>query len=135
MTSNLEVKLDFDSLKKLNAMIGSGGLVVMDENTCMVEVARFFMNFTQNESCGKCVPCREGTRRMLEILEDIQPDADYETCETLIDDGILDSFAILSIVSELQDEFGITITPADIIPENFNSAKALYAMVERLRAE
>ncbi|MCI9175437.1 MAG: acyl carrier protein [Lachnospiraceae bacterium] len=73
--------------------------------------------------------------QLLEILEDIQPDADYETCETLIDDGILDSFAILSIVSELQDEFGITITPADIIPENFNSAKALFAMVERLRAE
>ena len=71
VTSNLEVALDFDSLKKLNAMIGSGGLVVMDENTCMVEVARFFMNFTQNESCGKCVPCREGTKRMLDILEDI----------------------------------------------------------------
>ncbi len=71
VTNNLEVELDFDSLKKLNAMIGSGGLVVMDENTCMVEVARFFMNFTQNESCGKCVPCREGTKRMLDILEDI----------------------------------------------------------------
>lgn len=71
VTSNLDVNLDFDSLKKLGAMIGSGGLVVMDENTCMVEVARFFMNFTQNESCGKCVPCREGTKRMLEILEDI----------------------------------------------------------------
>lgn len=68
---DLEVPLDFDSLKSLGAMIGSGGLVVMDENTCMVEVARFFMNFTQNESCGKCVPCREGTKRMLEILEDI----------------------------------------------------------------
>jgi NADH-quinone oxidoreductase subunit F len=52
-------------------MIGSGGLVVMDSNSCMVEVARFFMNFTQNESCGKCVPCREGTKRMLEILERI----------------------------------------------------------------
>jgi NADH-quinone oxidoreductase subunit F len=52
-------------------MIGSGGLVVMDEDTCMVEVPRFFMNFTQNESCGKCVPCREGTKRMLEILERI----------------------------------------------------------------
>ena len=50
--------MDFDSLKKVGAMIGSGGLVVMDEDTCMVEVARFFMNFTQNESCGKCVPCR-----------------------------------------------------------------------------
>lgn len=73
--------------------------------------------------------------KLLEILEDIQPDADYETCETLIDDGILDSFAILSIVSELQDEFGVVITPAEIIPENFNSAKALWAMVERLQQE
>lgn len=67
----LDLPLDFDSLKKAGAMIGSGGLVVMDEHTCMVEVARFFMNFTQNESCGKCVPCREGTKRMLEILERI----------------------------------------------------------------
>jgi len=71
ITPHLDVPLDFDSLKKMGAMIGSGGLVVMDSNTCMVEVARFFMNFTQNESCGKCVPCREGTRRMLEILERI----------------------------------------------------------------
>ncbi len=68
---HLDMKLDFDSLKKIGAMIGSGGMVVMDDNTCMVEVARFFMNFTQNESCGKCVPCREGTKRMLEILERI----------------------------------------------------------------
>ena len=68
---HLDMPLDFDSLKKVGAIIGSGGLVVMDEDTCMVEVARFFMNFTQNESCGKCVPCREGTKRMLEILERI----------------------------------------------------------------
>ncbi|MCI8293888.1 MAG: NADH-quinone oxidoreductase subunit NuoF [Hespellia sp.] len=71
ITPHLDVSLDFDSLKKMGAMIGSGGLVVMDNHTCMVEVARFFMNFTQNESCGKCVPCREGTKRMLEILERI----------------------------------------------------------------
>ena len=71
ITPHLDVSLDFDSLKKMGAMIGSGGLVVMDDKTCMVEVARFFMNFTQNESCGKCVPCREGTKRMLEILEKI----------------------------------------------------------------
>lgn len=71
VTKDLDIELDFDSLKKVGAMIGSGGLVVMDDNTCMVEVARFFMNFTQNESCGKCVPCREGTKRMLEILERI----------------------------------------------------------------
>jgi NADH-quinone oxidoreductase subunit F len=69
--AHLDLPLDFDSLKKAGAMIGSGGLVVMDDKTCMVEVARFFMNFTQNESCGKCVPCREGTRRMLAILERI----------------------------------------------------------------
>ena len=65
---HLDIPLDFDSLKKVGAMIGSGGMVVMDESTCMVEVARFFMNFTQNESCGKCMPCREGTKRMLQIL-------------------------------------------------------------------
>ena len=68
---HLDLPMDFDSLKKVGAIIGSGGLVVMDEDTCMVEVARFFMNFTQKESCGKCVPCREGTKRMLEILERI----------------------------------------------------------------
>ena len=73
--------------------------------------------------------------KLIEILEEIQPDADYETCETLIDDGILDSFAILSIVSELQDEFDITITPADIVPENFNSAKGIWRLLERMKEE
>ena len=68
---HLNLQLDFDSLKKVGAMIGSGGLVVMNDKSCMVEVARFFMNFTQNESCGKCIPCREGTKRMLELLTDI----------------------------------------------------------------
>lgn len=68
---HLDLPLDFDSLSKVGAIIGSGGLVVMDDKTCMVEVARFFMDFTQKESCGKCVPCREGTKRMLEILNRI----------------------------------------------------------------
>ena len=68
---HLDVPLDFDSVKKYGAIVGSGGLVVMDENTCMVEVARFFMGFTQRESCGKCGPCRIGTKRMLELLEKI----------------------------------------------------------------
>lgn len=68
---HLDMPVDFDSLLEVNAMIGSGGMVVMDEDTCMVEVARFFMHFTQNESCGKCVPCREGTKRMLACLENI----------------------------------------------------------------
>lgn len=78
---------------------------------------------------------REGKNmdELIAILEEIQPDADYETCETLIDDGILDSFAILSIVSELEDVFDISVTPAEIVPENFNSAQALWDMVCRLK--
>lgn len=68
---HLDLPLDYDSLKSVGAMVGSGGLVVMDDSTCMVEIARFFMGFTQKESCGKCVLCREGTKRMLEILERI----------------------------------------------------------------
>lgn len=72
-------------------------------------------------------------KELMEILEDIQPDADYETCTTLIDDGILDSFVILSIVGELEDTFDIKITPAEIIPENFNSAQALWEMVQKLQ--
>jgi NADH:ubiquinone oxidoreductase subunit F (NADH-binding)/Pyruvate/2-oxoacid:ferredoxin oxidoreductase delta subunit len=68
---NLGIQIDYESLLKVGAMMGSGGLVVMDEDTCMVDVAKFFMDFIQRESCGKCIPCREGTRRMLEILESI----------------------------------------------------------------
>ena len=72
---------------------------------------------------------------LMEILEDVQPDVDFESCDTLIDDGMLDSFAILSIVSELEDQFEISVSPADIIPENFNSAQAIWAMVHRLQGE
>jgi len=68
---NLDIEVDYDSLLQVGAMMGSGGLVVMDEDTCMVDVAMFFMDFIQRESCGKCIPCREGTRRMLEILKSI----------------------------------------------------------------
>ncbi len=64
----LDLSVDYDSLTSAGAMMGSGGLVVMDETTCMVDVARYFLSFTQAESCGKCTPCREGTTRMLEIL-------------------------------------------------------------------
>ena len=67
----LDLSVDYDSLIKAGAMMGSGGLVVMDETTCMVDVARYFLNFTQDESCGKCTPCREGTKRMLEIMNRI----------------------------------------------------------------
>lgn len=68
---HLDIPLDFDSLKSVGAMVGSGGLVVMNKSTCMVQIARFFMKFTQSESCGKCVPCREGTRQILELIDDI----------------------------------------------------------------
>jgi len=68
---NLDIKIDYESLIAAGAMMGSGGLVVMDEDNCMVDVAKFFMDFIQRESCGKCIPCREGTKRMLEILESI----------------------------------------------------------------
>jgi len=68
---HLDLPMDFDSLKKVGAMIGSGGLVVMNKDTCMVSVARFFMQFTQSESCGKCVLCREGTKQMRALLDDI----------------------------------------------------------------
>lgn len=72
---------------------------------------------------------------LMEILEEMKPDVDFETCDTLIDDGILDSFDILNIVSELNDAFDIEITPVDIVPENFNSAEALWEMVKRLQED
>jgi NADH-quinone oxidoreductase subunit F len=68
---HLDMPLDFDSLTSIGAMVGSGGLVAMNNETCMVRIAKFFMQFTQHESCGKCVPCREGTKQMLAILDDI----------------------------------------------------------------
>ncbi len=70
-TQHLDIEIDYESLKSVGAMMGSGGLVVMDETTCMVDLAKYFMEFIQSESCGKCIPCREGTKRMLEILERI----------------------------------------------------------------
>jgi NADH-quinone oxidoreductase subunit F len=76
---NLNVALDYESLNELGAIMGSGGLIVMDEDTCMVDVARFFLEFVQEESCGKCVPCRVGTKRMLEILERITEGKGKET--------------------------------------------------------
>jgi len=69
--SHIDIQVDYESLKTVGAMMGSGGLVVMDEKTCMVDVAKFFMDFIKRESCGKCIPCREGTLRMLEILKAI----------------------------------------------------------------
>ncbi|HOE02456.1 MAG TPA: NADH-quinone oxidoreductase subunit NuoF [Anaerolineaceae bacterium] len=85
--SYLDLPVDYEALTQAGSMMGSGGLVIMDEDTCMVDIARFFMDFTQDESCGKCTPCRVGTRRILEILERIcagkgQPE-DLDTLEYL----------------------------------------------------
>jgi NADH:ubiquinone oxidoreductase subunit F (NADH-binding)/ferredoxin len=68
---HLDILIDYESLKTVGAMMGSGGMVVMDETTCMVDLAKYFMNFIQSESCGKCIPCREGTRQMLDVLDNI----------------------------------------------------------------
>ncbi len=74
-------------------------------------------------------------KRLIEILEDIQPGADYETCTTLIDDHYLDSFSILSLVTELEEEYDITIPAVEIVPGNFNSAMNLWMMIMRLKKE
>ena len=85
--SMLDISVDYDSLTKIGAMMGSGGMIVMDEDNCMVDIARFFLDFTVDESCGKCTPCRVGTRRMLEILERITQgkgeEGDIEKLQTL----------------------------------------------------
>lgn len=117
ITPHLDVNLDFDSLKKMGAMIGSGGLVVMDSQTCMVEVARFFMNFTQNESCGKCVPCREGTKRMLEILESI-----------VEGNGTLEDL-------ELLEELGSTITETALCGLGKSAALPVISTLKLFRDE
>ena len=115
---HLDIPMDYDNLIAAGAMVGSGGLVVMNEDTCIVEVARFFMNFTQNESCGKCVPCREGTKNMLKILEKIVKGRgemkDLDTLEELahaVKDGSLCGLGktapnpVLSTLKYFRDEY------------------------------
>ncbi|MEG0378722.1 MAG: NADH-ubiquinone oxidoreductase-F iron-sulfur binding region domain-containing protein, partial [Eubacterium sp.] len=85
--SMLDLPLDFDTLTSYGAMMGSGGVIVMDDRSCMVEVARYYINFLCEESCGKCTPCREGLRHLLKILSDIcegkGQDGDIELMETI----------------------------------------------------
>ena len=115
---HLDIPMDYDNLIKAGAMVGSGGLVVMSDKTCIVEVARFFMNFTQHESCGKCVPCREGTKNMLKILEKIVAGKgemkDLDTLEELahaVKDGSLCGLGktapnpVLSTLKYFRDEY------------------------------
>ena len=94
----IDLEVDYESLKGAGLMMGSGGLVVMDEDTCMVDVARFFMEFIQKESCGKCIPCREGTKRMLEILQSFT-----KGYKTLKNDELLDRFKGIIHLERLAD--------------------------------
>ncbi len=115
---HLDLPVDYESLASVGSIMGSGGFVVMDEDTCMVDIARFFMEFTQDESCGKCVPCRVGTRQMLGILNRIcegqgRPD-DIEMLEQLADEicaGALCGLGqgapnpVLSTISNFREEY------------------------------
>jgi NADH:ubiquinone oxidoreductase subunit F (NADH-binding)/(2Fe-2S) ferredoxin/Pyruvate/2-oxoacid:ferredoxin oxidoreductase delta subunit len=83
---HLDIKVDFDELAKVGAIMGSGGMIVMDEDTCMVDVARYFLNFLSGESCGKCTPCREGIRQMLKILTNISEGKGKEGDIELLED-------------------------------------------------
>jgi len=87
--SLLDMQVDFDQLTKVGSMMGSGGMIVMDDRTCMVDVARYFIRFLQEESCGKCVPCREGLRQLGDTLDRICKgrgvEGDIELLETLSD--------------------------------------------------
>jgi NADH-quinone oxidoreductase subunit F len=115
---HLDIPMDFDSLGAVGAMVGSGGLVVMNDSTCIVQMARFFMQFTQHESCGKCVPCREGTKQLLAMLDDIIAgkgtletlDLMEELCENVIDSSLcgLGSSApnpVLSMLRQFRPEW------------------------------
>ncbi|AIS53103.1 electron bifurcating hydrogenase subunit HydB [Thermoanaerobacter kivui] len=116
--SQLDLPIDFDSLSKAGAIMGSGGVVVVDEDTCMVDFAKFFTNFIVEESCGKCIPCREGNKKMLEILERITEgkgkEGDIELLEELGDVIISASLCglgktapnpVLSTIKHFRDEY------------------------------
>jgi NADH:ubiquinone oxidoreductase subunit F (NADH-binding)/Pyruvate/2-oxoacid:ferredoxin oxidoreductase delta subunit len=100
--AHLDIQVDYESLKTVGAMMGSGGLVVMDEKTCMVDVAKFFMDFIQRESCGKCIPCREGTKRMLEILQAITRSRKTETGTDALErfKGILNLEQLAAVIKD-----------------------------------
>ncbi|GHT44585.1 hypothetical protein AGMMS49936_00160 [Endomicrobiia bacterium] len=128
---HLDILLGFDSLKKVGAMIGSGGLVVMNKHNCMVNVSKFFMQFTQNESCGKCVLCREGTRQMLLMLTDITKGKADENTLILLEQlaktvaigslcglGKTASNPVLSTLKYFKDEYTPMLKKKNVLLEN-----------------
>jgi NADH-quinone oxidoreductase subunit F len=114
---NLDMPLDYDNLTNIGAMVGSGGLVVMNQDTCMVKIARYFMEFTQNESCGKCVPCREGTKQMLALLDDI--------IEGRADENVLD----------LLQEVGNVVKKASLCGLGKTAPSPVLSTIEKFREE
>jgi len=130
----LDLQVDFDTLTQYDAMMGSGGMIVMDDRSCMVEVARYYISFLADESCGKCTPCREGLRQMLKILTDIcqgrgnEGDVRLleEICVTLKESSLcaLGKSApnpVLTTLRYFRDEYDAHITekfcPAGVCPE------------------
>lgn len=135
---DLDLPLDYDNLISIGAMVGSGGLVVMNKQSCMVQIARFFMNFTQNESCGKCVPCREGTKQMLALLDDIiEGRATEETFQLLEEVGQVVKLAslcglgktapspVLSTIVKFKDEYLAHIHEKRCITNNCKALRSI----------
>jgi len=142
---HLKTPIDFDSLVELGSMMGSGGMIVMDEDNCMVDVARFFLDFTVDESCGKCTPCREGTKRMLEILNRIVEgkgsledlDTLEELSETIKDTSLcgLGQTApnpVISTLKYFRDEYEAHFT-AKTCPAGVCQALLSYVITENCR--
>lgn len=141
---DLDLPLDYDNLIAKGAMVGSGGLVVMNKQSCMVQIARFFMNFTQSESCGKCVPCREGTKQMLALLDDIiEGRATMETFELLEEIGLVVKKAslcglgktapspVLSTIVKFKDEYLEHISDKRCKTNNCKALRSITIDVEK----
>ena len=125
----IDTPVTYEDINKTGAIVGSGGMIVMDEDTCMVDMARYFLNFTRDESCGKCNYCRIGTKRMLEILERITrgegQDGDIEKLEELagkIKDGSLCGLGqtapnpVLTTLRYFRNEYEIIFTTTNVLP-------------------
>ncbi len=143
----LDMKVDFDELAKVGAIMGSGGMIVMDEDTCMVDVARYFLDFLRDESCGKCVPCREGIRQMLKILSNITKgegrEGDIELLEEIADTtrntslcalGKTAPSPVLSTIRYFRDEYEAHINQKKCPAYSCKGLVAYYIDPEKCRA-
>ena len=141
---DLDLPLDYDNLIAKGAMVGSGGLVVMNKQSCMVQIARFFMNFTQSESCGKCVPCREGTKQMLALLDDIiEGRATMETFDMLEEIGLVVKKAslcglgktapspVLSTIVKFREEYLQHINEKKCVTNNCKALRSISIDAEK----